>query len=320
MKKLFLLAVFSLTSCKDTPSKPDSPPPPPEVIEPPPRVDQPFNLETYNGIIAFGLGHPGQSDEDILAFVNAAMGRGWNTLQICAETEFWSGPGYPTKSRDPERLRYVLDLIARVPGAQVALVGNCTLKRQVPLSEQFAWAEQVAKVASQFQNIAIFTHNEFDSCRGRVDWGGSNEYCPGKQDIAAHIRMYKSYGFSVVTADDSVRPRNSADSEAKTFTFRLSNVGAHPASFHPDREKNGQPWDPDVKYLTKLAKYNGLFIISEPVAWQDYSGRCNGLRTCNSDRIEKYISACAAVPECRWTFHCENCLAGEIPTWIPEAR
>lgn len=318
-----LLALLLVVAACDNPL-PSGPTPPPTTSVPivtrPPRVDQPFSVESYRGIIAFGLGHPGQSDDDILRFANAAMSHGWNTVQKCAETEYWDGPGYPTIPRDPERLREVLDLLARVPGLQVALIGNCTLKRQVPLSEQLQWAEAVARVAAEFQNVAIFTHNEFDNCRGRNDWGGSDAYCAGKQDVAAHVRVYRSAGIQVVTADDSFSWPRPGDPPSLTYGFRLKNIGASPASFHPDREKAGQPWDPSPNMLRELGRHNGLYILSETVAWMDYSGNCNGLRTCDRTRIENYIATCAAEPTCRFTFHCENCLAGEVPTWIPEAR
>jgi hypothetical protein len=290
-------------------------------------------VDAYRGIIAFGLGHPEQSEDDVLRFVAAAMGRGWNTFQICSETEFWDGTAndYPTKPRDVERLRWTLDLLARVPGAQVALIGNCTLKRQVPLDQQLRtggvsaaevtrWAEQVANVAKDFRNVAIFTHNEFDNCRGRVDWGGDNANCAGKQDVAEHIRIYRAAGIAIVTADDSFRPPKPGDPPSLTFGFRLANVGASPASFHPDREKNGEPWDPSPHQLRELGRHNGTYLLSETVAWMDYSGTCDGLRTCDQGRIDRYIANCAAEPTCRFTFHCENCLAGRVPTWIPEAR
>lgn len=315
-----LLLILAIACDNPLPTMPSPPPSPPPVVTRPPRVDQDYSWSTYQGIIAFGLGHPGQSEEDVLAFVSAAMMHGWNTFQVCSETEYWDGPGYPTKPRDIDRLVWTLDILARVPGAQVALVGNCTLKRQVSLQEQFDWAVQVADAAAQFRNVAIFTHNEFDNCAGRDDWGGNRNYCAGKNEVARHVQMYRGKGFLHVTADDSIGPRVPGDSEAKTFTFRLANIGANPASFHPQREHKGQPWDPDVKFLQKLARYNGDFVLSETVAWMDYSGRCDGLRTCDKLRLDNLIGNCAAVTECKMTYHCENCLAGEVPTYIPRAQ
>ncbi|MGH8651287.1 MAG: hypothetical protein ACREYE_03460, partial [Gammaproteobacteria bacterium] len=286
-----------------------------------PRVDQPFSWDSYQGIIAFGLGHPGQSEDDVLAFVSAAMGQGWNTFQVCSETEFWDGShAYPTKPRDEVRLYDTLNLLARVPGAQVVLIGNCTLKRQVSLFDQAEWARNVATIASEFRNVAIFTHNEFDNCRGRDDWGGNPTYCAGKQDVAEHIRIYRGAGIAYVTADDSFRPPKPGDSASLTYDFRLRNIGAYPASFHPDRTKDGHAWDPSPNQLQQLARHNGLFVLSETVAWADFSGQCGGLRTCDQGRIDAYIASCAAVPECRFTFHCEHCLNGEVPTYIPKAR
>jgi hypothetical protein len=289
--------------------------------ERPPRVDVDFSWSEYRGVIAFGLGHPGQTEQDVLSFVSAFMSRGWNTFQPCSELEFWDGSfAYPSKPRDPERLRWLLEILARVPGAQVALVGNCTLKRQVPLTEQLEWARTVASVAKDYKNVAVFTHNEFDNCRGRSDWGGSADYCAGKQDVAEHIRVYRNAGIQWVTADDSFRPPVPGDPDSLTYGFRLTNIGARPASFHPDRTKNGHPWDPSLHQLQQLARFNGEFVLSETVAQMDFSGECSGLRTCDPNRIPAYITTCAAVPECKFTLHCEACLNGTVPSNIPEAR
>jgi hypothetical protein len=349
--RLSMFALFMLLACNEPPTF-TGPSPVTTTVPPscdgelvngecrPPRVDQSFSVDAYRGIIAFGLGHPEQNEEDVLRFVNAAMGRGWNTFQICSETEFWNGPGYPTKPRDPERLYWILDTIARVPGAQVALIGNCTLKRQIPLGEQIhaqrqvpavsaqqieAWHQQVARTARQFRNVAIFTHNEFDNCRGRGDWGGRPEYCAGKEEVKRHIQNYRAAGIAVVTADDSFSWPRPGDPPSLTYGFRLTNIGARPASFHPDREKAGQPWDPSPHMLRELGRYNGTYILSETVAYNGSGTRCDGLRTCDQGRIDRYIANCAAEPTCRFTFHCAgdgggDCLAGEVPAWIPEAR
>lgn len=323
MRILFFAVVASLVfGCDRAPTFPDPPP----IVEPPPvtedpRVDVDFDLEGYKGIIAFGLGHPGQSKQDVINFVTNATNHGVYTIQPCSETEFWDGSfQYPQKPRDPERLNWLLDILSRIPGVQVALVGNCTLKRQVPLSEQLEWARQVAEVAQEYKNVAIFTHNEFDNCRHRDDWEGRKEYCAGKEDVAQHIRLYKSYGFKYVTADDSFSPPVRGDSGQRTYGFRLANIGAIPASFHPAREKDGRPWDPSLHQLQQLGRFNGDYILSETVAWADFSGRCDGLRTCDQDRIQDFVDRCVQVPECKFTFHCEACLNGEVPTFTPLMR
>jgi hypothetical protein len=277
------------------------------------------------------------------------MAKNWNTFEICSETEFWDEGActtYPRKPRDPERLKWTLDIIARIPGAQVALIGNCTLKRQIPLDQQLkmiangtpvkslgvnvsdsevsAWHNIVARVVTEndFKNVAIFTHNEFDNCAGRADWGGRPGNCAGKEDVKQHIRDYRNAGIAVVTADDSFSWPRPGDSEKLTYEFRLANIGAWPASFHPDREKNGQPWDPSPHMLEQLARWNGTYILSETVALMDYSGRCDGLRTCNVVRVERFIANCAAVSngQCKFTLHGENNLAGIVGNEIPEAK
>jgi hypothetical protein len=282
-----------------------------------PRVDVEFSWDYYQGFTAFALGHEGQSQEDVQRLFAEALSYGWNTARICSETEFWNGPGYPTKPRDKGRLQELLDTIARIPGAQVLLIGDCTLKRQVPLSVTEDWARQVADIAKDYANVAIETHNEFDNCAGRSDWGGLARNCPGKQDVRRHIEIYMAAGIQYVTADDSICHGRD---EAKTYSFRLSNIGARPADFHPCRDKGREPWDPSIDFLQKIAYYNGDFVLSETVAFMDYSGRCDGLRTCDKERINRYINNCASVPECRFTYHSENLLAGESPSWWPIAR
>jgi hypothetical protein len=309
-----------LLACENTPTFPTTPPTTTSVpVElPPPRVDQPFSWDNFNGFTAFALGHPGQDDKDVQDLFAIAMSYGWNTARVCAETEFWDGnPVYLVrKPRDPERLDWLLDTIARIPGAQVLLIGDCTLKGPVPEVSKREWARSVATIASQYQNVAIETHNEFDNCRGR-GWG---PHCPGKQDVAEHIRIYRSAGIQYVTADDSLGPRVDGDDESKTFSFRLKNIGAAPADFHPTREKGNAPWDPDIKYLWKLSVYNGLYVLSETVAWSDVSGVCDGLRTCDQNRIQSFVDRCAQIPECRFVFHSEALLGGDPAGWWPQAR
>lgn len=341
----YALLLCLLVGCPQPPScdpptsvegDPEPPPPPPPPR--PPRVDEPFDLSGgIRGVIAFGLGHPGQSEEDVIAFVNAVMSQGWTTIQPCAETEFWDDShAYPRKprsatelaqfgppmhverkQRDESRLDWLLDIMARVPRLNVTLVVNCTLKRQVPLEEQRQWARRVAEIAKPYKNVAIYTHNELQNCEGRSDWGGRKEWCADKEEARWHVNFFRSQGFQV-TLDDGVCNASDRDSN---YQFRFANTGARPASFHPCRtDQRGRPWDPDRRFLRRMAEVNGTFLLSETVAWADFSGICTGLRTCDPLRLERYIGDCAAVPECSFTFHCENCLNGAVPTYIPRAR
>lgn len=302
-------------TCSEDSWSPTGPTPGPVPVPPieHPRVDQPFNWDYYQGFTAFALGHPGQDETDIQALFSVAMSHGWNTARICSETEFWGDEHYPSKPRDPERLWWLLDVISKIPGAQVLLIGDCTLKGPVPEAETRTWATQVGQVATQFRNVAIETHNEFDNCRGR-GWG---PHCPGKQDVSAHVAIYRHAGIQFVTADDSLCWGRDVP---KTYQFRLANIGAMPADFHPCRDKGSEPWDPGINFLEKIRQNNGDFVLSETVAWMDYSGNCSGLRTCDKDRINTFISNCAAVQGCHFTYHAEYLLAGESPTWWPEAR
>ena len=320
MKRLLISLVIALgiiLACQDpiitspTPTTTTTAPLPVEH----PRVDQPFSWDIYQGFTAFALGHPGQDEGNITGLFAEAMSHGWNTGRICAELENWDGnAAYPRKPRDPERLRWTLDIIARIPGAQVLLIGDCTLKGPVPELEKRAWAERVAQVAREFQNVAIETHNEFDNCDGR-GWG---PHCPSKQDVAAHIRIYRQAGIEYVTADDSLCY---GPDVAKTYQFRLANIGAWPADFHPCRDRAHRPWDPSSSFLARVRDFNGEpFVLSETVAWSDSATDCDGLRTCDLNRINTYIAACALVPGCKFTYHSEALLAGESPTWWPEAQ
>ena len=311
-----LLSVWILSlNCSETTLSPSPVTTTNLPLEKPPRVDQPFSWDHYQGFTAFALGHPDQTEEDIQALFAEAMSHGWNTARVCAETEFWPGDAnYPQKPRDLKQLEWTLDVIARIPGSQVLLISNCTLKGPVTIAQQIQWSTETAQVASQYQNVAIEAVNEFGSCQGR-GWG---PHCPGKQDVRLMIEASRAAGVRFVTSDDSLCY---GPDDSKIYTFRLANIGASPADFHPCREDlRGRPWDPDERFLRQVAHFNGLFVISEPVAWMDYSGTCSGLRTCDPDRINRAIFACAAVPECRWTFHSEALLAGESPTWWPEAH
>lgn len=327
MKTRFLKVVCSLlllAACDSTlPTVPSIPEVPafPVAPVPPPRVDTEFTWETMAGYTAFALGEPEQSEEEVRAFVAAHMANGWNTARVCAETEYWDEqPFYLIrKPRDPERLRWTLEILASIPGAQVLLIGDCTLKGAVPEAEKRDWARMVAGIAKDYKNVAIETHNEFDNCRGR-GWG---PHCPGKQDVAEHIRIYKNAGIPYVTADDSLCYQDFQPNGI--LGFRLTNVNAWPPDFHPCRNNEEGPWDPNFTQLDKLYKVNGMFLLSETVAWGD-DGQCSGLRTCDKDRIQSFIDRCSQVDAlhgergCKFVFHSVNGLGGIIPGFIPVAR
>lgn len=319
----FAAAIYA---CQDSvitgPSGGGGPPPttsvPPDIG--PPRVDAPFEWSTYAGFSSFALGKPGDTESHVLSVYAAHMSAGWNTGRICSEAEFWTGdkPYLPQKPRDIERLRWLLEIIATIPGAQVLLIGDCTLKRQIPLAGTFHWAEKVAAVAATFQNVAIETHNEPMNCRGRTDWGGSAAYCPSESEIRKHIKMYRRAGVEEVTVDQGI-DRSDAD-----HRFDYFSLGAWPADFHPIRTKShvsNEPWDPNRNFLRSLIDRNGFILLSETVALgPGLSGDCSGLRTCDLDRLNRFIRACADAGDCGFTFHSEEGLAGEIPPVIPRAR
>jgi len=341
MRKLivhFLGILLFIFKCGDLPTVPDIPAPTTTTIDPlyppiePPRVDEDFSWERYQGFTAFAL-----QPEDVPSLFTAAMAHGWNTARVCSEVEFWdpNGTDYPARPRSIQRVKDLLNATAKVPGAQMLLIGDCTLKRQVPLAESAAWAWTVGKLVTgwtcpsigtcapeepviPYANVAIETHNEFENCRGRSDWGGRREWCPGKQDVAEHIRIYRGMGIANVTADDVLCWGRD---ETKTYAFRLTNTGATIADFHPCRSDSNGPWDPSLHFLQQTSEFNGgRFVLSETVAWGDDTGRCDGLSTCDQERIQSYVDRCAQVEGCHFTYHTRRLLAGEPPTWWPEAR
>jgi len=310
------------------PTTPDPPPPTTTIppVEPPtmPRVDSPFSWQGFYGFTAFALGHPGQSENDVRRLFSEAMSYGWNTARICSETEFWDGSLYwlVSKPRDIERLKWLLDIIASIPGAQVLLIGDCTLKGPVTEEAGREWARSIGRLIreEEYQNIAIETHNEFDNCRNR-GWG---PHCPGKQDVAEHIRIYRNFGVEYVTADDRVcKP----DLDKGVLGFRLANIGAYPADFHPCRTypNGGPPWDPNRRFLREMVAVNGMILLGETIAWGD-DGNCSGLRTCDQNRINTFIRQCNIVDNenggdgCKYVFHTVNLLGGESPGWWAQAR
>jgi hypothetical protein len=333
MKNLIIVMALIFMACNSdiTPTTPTPLPNPPGMVDEPPtpppaRVDAPFSWESFAGFTAFALGHPGQTEEDIRGLYFDGLSRGWNTARICSETEFWDGNAlYPRKPRDAARLRWLLDTIATIPGAQVLLIGDCTLKRQVPLGEALNWARTVAAIAGEYENIAIETHNEFANCRGRSDWGGSAAFCPGKQDVATHIQSYRNAGISSVTADDRIAYGDFPDN----IQFRFSNIGARPADFHPQRDRvlgTDSPWDPARRQIRQLYEANGMVLFSEIVALGDATGACKGLRTCDMGRIQTFVNECDLVDEengdlgCKIVFHSELLLAGEPPGEWPNSK
>jgi hypothetical protein len=78
--------------------------------------------------------------------------------------------------------------------------------------------------------------------------------------------------------------------------------------------------------LISVFERNGLVLLSETVALGDVSGDCKGLRTCDHDRLRRYIEECAIVDAengelgCKFTYHSEALLGGEHAGWYPEAK
>ena len=111
--------------------------------------------------------------------------------------------------------------------------------------------------------------------------------------------------------------------------FRNANIGAFPADFHPCREfpfASGKPWDPNKAFLRELHRQNGLTILSETVALDDSIGQCDGLRTCDRGRIQRYVDNVRAVDielggeAVKFFYHTELLLGGINTPWWPKVN
>jgi hypothetical protein len=281
---------------------PDDPPP---VI---PRVDDWFQWDDFYGYSSFAALR--LEDQDIYAMFNQSMGSGWNTPRVCAETEFWPDTDdYPRIPRDIARLRHFLEVTATIPGAQVLLMSNCTLKHGgLVFQPQKLWNRQVAEVAADFKHVAIEVVNE--------PWHYQHFFHKKWGLVQELISDAKAAGVREVGADDHVcGTNNSVRHEIlSSVTF---------PSFHPCRNITSAPWDPKKGFLERLIDSNGgLAVLSETVAWDDNQDQCDHfLLTCNKERIQSYIDRCNRQPGCKFTFHSEDGLAARIPySWFPQAH
>lgn len=337
MRNVVLLTCLALVSCNGGSVDIVSPepidvtglPPLTTTTTPSPIFAAPFSWDPFYGFTAFALGYDdvpalgitAQTEMDVILLFGEALMNGWNTARICSETEFWDFhlPWLIPKARDIERLKWLLDVIAGIDGAQVLLIGDCTLKGPVTEENGRKWASKVARLAAKYDNVAVETHNEFRSCPGR-GWG---PHCPTKGDVRTHVGIYRAAGVEFVTVDEGVCKD---DLNKGTLGFSLFETGAWPADFHPCREwpfASGKPWDPNVRFLRELVKVNGMVLLSETVALSDLENRCSGTRTCDQDRIQRLVNNCAQVDAefngegCKVVYHTEKLLGGMPPNWWP---
>jgi len=270
----------------------------------PPRVDQPFRWDGASGFSLFG-GLKLEESEIERIFSQARNARR-DTARVCAETEFWPDvEDYPRTPRDLDRLDAFLDTVARIPGAQVLLMSNCTLKHGgLGWEPQRKWNREVAKVASEYQNSAIEVVNE------PYHYG---HFFHRKEELVRQlIREARAASGLMVGADDSFCTK--ADNLRH---YLYSSVSF--ASFHPCRNTGSEPWDPPKSHLRELVEQNGgLAVLSETVAWDDNGDECDHfLRTCDRERIRSYERRCEATPGCVFIFHSEDGLAARVPfSWM----
>lgn len=307
---IVLVAILLLAygTC-DNPVGPNGPEPDTTTIpeSKPPIVAEPF---TWDGSAGFSLFAGLVLDsQGIQAAWTQALSHGRNTARVCAETEYWNGsPQYPSIPRNPDRLDAFLDTVARIPGAQVLLMGNCTLKHgphdtAQPLGPQYEWNIKVAKIAAKYPNVALEVVNE--------PWRFNQvpESAVNRMIADAHRQ-----GVQMVGADDSI---------CKGDRARYAYRGADFVSWHPCRIVNREPWDPSQAILQEWADRNGgMVVLSETVAWDDNGDQCsNGLRTCDKGRIERYQRRCNRASDCVFFFHSEDGLAARVPmSWMALAN
>ena len=271
----------------------------------PPRIDQPFAWEGASGFSLFA-GLRLEDSEIEGAFLQARNAQR-DIARVCAETEFWPGTeDYPRIPRDLERLDGFLDTVARIPGAQVLLMSNCTLKHGgLGWEPQREWNRKVAQVASEYANVAIEVVNE------PYHYG---HFFHGKENLVRQlIREARSAsGGLLIGADDSFCTKRE-----NLRHYLYSSVDF--ASFHPCRNTGNKPWDPPKSHLRELVDENGgLAVLSETVAWDDNGDECDHfLRTCDKERIRIYERRCEATHGCIYFFHSENGLAARVPfSWM----
>lgn len=299
-----VILTAALLSCSDPVIGP-SPPPPASTTtttakEPPP----PFSWDRFQGFSAFALFAHDEATRE--STIHQAMAFGWNTPRVCAETEWWEGSFYfPRVLRDTLQLRYNLDHLTSIPGVQVLLIANCTYKHNASDADQLGWMNAVANVAKDYPNVAVEVVNEYEH----------PYYNVGEPTVIEAIRYARSIGIQEVGADSGVCHRNARLDHPllRWVTF---------PSFHPCRTKGQEPWDPPVSFLRDLVNANrGFAVLSETVAYDDSGLECeDGLRTCDQDRIQRYVDNCARVAGCKFTFHSMAGLRGADYTFFPNAK
>ncbi len=266
-----------------------------------------FTWDTFHGFSMFAGLRLGESE--IRAAFAQSMGSGWETPRVCAETEFWPGTeAYPRIPRNLALLRSFLEVVATIPGAQVLLMGNCTLKHGgLGWEAQRQWNQDVARVAVDFKNVALEVVNE--------PWHYRHFFYRKWGLVRQLIREAQAVGVREVGADDHV-------CKDRSLVHELLGVVTFP-SFHPCRNIGDNIWDPRRQWLERLIDVNGgLAVLTETVAWDDNGDQCDHfLRTCSKTRIQSYVNRCNATPGCKFTFHSEDGLAARIPySWFPLAR
>lgn len=287
-----------------------SPPPDPvtttttSVPEGPPRVDQEFTWDWAAGFSLFaGLR---LEEHQIRSLFAQARNARRNTARVCAETEFWRGDeSYPAIPRSAEKLRAFLDVVARIPGAQVLLINNCTLKHSSNFKMQEEWNIRASRVAGEFKNVAIEVVNE---PQRHLDFFHDKEHL-----VRQLIREARTHsGGLQIGADDSFHR-----SSTNLRHYLFSSVDF--VSFHPARTSHDRPWDPNRADMREVKDANPgkQVVFSETVAWDDNGDNCsNWLRTCERERIINYERRCER-EGIVFFFHSEDGLAARVPfSWM----
>lgn len=310
MRLFSVLLTFAWFSCNGH----TGPTPPPTTTTttttvPPHDRGIPFSFRNTRGILVF----PGtQASAGEIRQLDIRLARaGWPRpfYHVCAETSFWRAqniplPGGPQPFDDGENVENLvrfLDTTAQL-GSQVLLDVYCTVRdarpEAVPDDRFFAWAGKVARIASEYDHVAIHIANEW--------WHGGSRLRDEAAMRRAHwnIRLYFS---GLVSSDDNFNPGD----------IRFNSIGG--ILQWPD----AHPWrnpDPNLRQIQDMVDRNaGFLVISEPTAYSSWSNE--GCCTKSKAQIMTYMQRCESTPGCVWTFHSTDGLRwpAEVSSfeWIP---
>ena len=184
MRQVFtaLLAAILLCACGEDGVDIVSPDPPsidvPVTSTPPdpvyPRVDQQFDWSLTRGFTLFAGARASEREVREIFDAYRAHWPGLTfTARVCAEVQSWprnvvylpqgaaARPNFDRTSAAYNELKHFLGVAATIPGAQVLVVGICTLKEDgTSWKHMKKWTGHICGLASQYENTAVEVVNE----------------------------------------------------------------------------------------------------------------------------------------------------------------